>query len=691
VRSLTTRITAAAGVAAGCAAFGTVRGLLEGRAEIGAQGWAEIGFAHLPSRELARCAVEGLRAGIDLGLRWGAAVLAVAVALAFFPRLDPHGANLLALARSRVAVAWAVAAFGAVAILGLVALERELGWIGAGQLAYALAWWLAASAALLATAWRARREPDESRARAFAAASCAALAILAIAGGWMNREGLGALRDDALPVLDVLLAAVALATFASVKSEASRATRRLLPPGAALVAALAMLALVPVALALVRRQLPAYFAREPLNVLVIGLDTTRADCTSLYGPARGGRDTTPNLRALAERGWLFDNAVSQAPWTMPAFASTFTGKYPHEHGAFSLAGVLRAREVTLAEILAEAGYATRGVVSHSYVDAHRGFAQGFDVYDSSNSRGHDAATSRSVTDRAIEFLDELAGPRPFLLFAHYFDPHYEYLSHDGWDWGDRYGGWLARQLEFTNLQRNASLVGEEELDFLVGRYEEEIAFTDREVGRLLDALAARGLAERTIVVVVADHGEAFLDRGNFGHTIDLHEEQIRVPLIVAPPKVERGMRIADVVETRAVFATVLDLVGAEFAPDARTASLARLVEGGAAPREAFSITWLPDALPAWGKRFCLSALRDGRWKLIRDFTRDRWWLYDLESDPGETRDVASEQPALAQSLRARLETWTAAQQNLGPSATVPMSAAQLEQLAKLGYTGGKER
>ena len=134
------------------------------------------------------------------------------------------------------------------------------------------------------------------------------------------------------------------------------------------------------------------------NVILIGVDTLRWDHTSLSIDA--ARDLTPNLRAWSQHGTRFENAISQAPWTLPAFASVMTGRYPRQHGATSLFGSLREEEVTLAEVLREEGYRTAAIISNLFVDSERRFRQGFDRFSEDHVRGHDAITSRGVTDEA---------------------------------------------------------------------------------------------------------------------------------------------------------------------------------------------------------------------------------------------------------------------------------------------------
>jgi arylsulfatase A-like enzyme len=410
----------------------------------------------------------------------------------------------------------------------------------------------------------------------------------------------------------------------------------------------------------------------------------------LTPPAAGERDLTPNLRALAERGVVFSRAISQSPWTMPAFASILTGKYPMQHGAISLTGRLRNREVTLAEVLREANYVTGSFVSHDYTDAQHGFAQGNDEFSDKFSLGHEEITGHGITDQAIDFVSRQGG-RPFFLFAHYFDPHYEYRNHPEWSYADGYSGWLADQLDFDNLVKNRQLLEEPEKQYLRDLYDEEVAYTDREIGRLVAALDERQLMARTVFILCADHGEEFLEHGNLGHTTSLYDELLHVPLVVVVPSmVEAHTVVARTVETRQIFSTVIEALGIDYGYNSRPRSLlAPANAGGGAklePQTAFSMLWLPDAKPAWGKKFKIVSLQTDQWKLIHDLTRGRYLLFDLDNDPHELRDLSdSDAPRLAK-LRGALDAWLAEMQLADKDVPhVELDDETRSRLKKLGY------
>jgi arylsulfatase A-like enzyme len=301
------------------------------------------------------------------------------------------------------------------------------------------------------------------------------------------------------------------------------------------------------------------------DVLLVSLDTTRADRLGVYGHPHA---TSPVLDRLAAESLVFERAVSTSSWTLPAHASLFTGKLPTAHGArFDPEGELLLGEAlpgdevppfrastiapaeqTLAERLAEAGYATLGVAGGPWLKRVFGLTAGFAAWDESGVTSWQGAPGPHVTDAALTLLAE-AGERPFFLFVNYFDPHSPYrpplldrLRVLGNPFAELRGG-LARA-----LQHNA--------------YDGEIRRMDRELGRLLDALRVRGRYRDSLIVVTADHGELFGEGGRFGHGNHLSEAELHVPLLVKLPGGARaGERVTARVSTAGVFALILEQAG----------------------------------------------------------------------------------------------------------------------------------
>ena len=406
---------------------------------------------------------------------------------------------------------------------------------------------------------------------------------------------------------------------------------------------------------------------SPTPVVVVAIDTLRADHVRVGLRDETPYPTTPHLGRLAESSTVYASAYSASSWTLPSFASIATGRYPHEHGAISFAAWLRRGEATLAEVLREAGYATSAVVSHIFVDAEHGFGQGFDHFDDAladASEGmHQRLTGGEVTDRALAWLDGRPTSQPFFLWVHYFDPHYDYLDHEDRDWASGSLGALEG-LGLEDLRIQVRHLEDDHVDELRARYDEEIAYTDAQIGRLLDHPA---LAD-ALIVVVADHGEAFMERDWLGHTVSLHAEVTRVPLLVRRPGGTR-VDVPSVVEARGVYGTVLDAVGLP--------TEAPVLPRTPTPGTALSTVWL-DGPPA--KRSHLAAWRTDDTTLILDAERGEEWAYDRRVDPAELEDGAPVPEASRAALVPILEA-------LGTTSagSRDMSAAEIEQLKALGY------
>jgi arylsulfatase A-like enzyme len=370
-------------------------------------------------------------------------------------------------------------------------------------------------------------------------------------------------------------------------------------------------------------------------VVLIVIDTLRPDRLGTYGYAR---PTSPHIDAFARQSAVFERAYSHSPWTMPSVASMFTSLEPKDHGISDWKQPLDTRLVTLAELLQARGFRTEGYVSHGVLSRLYQFDQGFDVYDASVVAGRlprDVSTAREVTDLAV---GALARPlrEPFFMWVHYFDPHDAYLKHDGHDFGEQPSD----------------------------RYDSEIAYTDAQVGRLLEALRRRGLLDTTAVALLSDHGEGFGAHRHLQHTVTLFEELIRIAFVLRVPGVP-GQRVRDVVRASDLAPTLLNLLGLP-APNEFKGLPIALRDGRF------------EALPARvvvaeTQRFAdLRALRVGRFKLIQDRASGRARLYNLDEDPDEQRNLARQRPDVVERLQALLDahyaggTWSAPRRELPP-------------------------
>jgi len=435
---------------------------------------------------------------------------------------------------------------------------------------------------------------------------------------------------------------------------------------------LAVAALAAAASCTTERTPPA----QPPNVVLITIDTLRADHMEAYGYRR---PTSPFFSRLAASGVLFAHAVSQAPWTLPSMASVHTSLYPSQHGAIDAETALPEAAETLAERLREAGYSTVGVVSHDVVARKYGFAQGFDVFDESQLMGHGGVTSRALKRIALARLEEVT--EPFLLWVHFFDPHFTYVRHPKVGFADGYQGDLPDRLTWERLVREER--GPEpkrSLDYIEAVYDEEIAYTDRWIGRLWDEIAARYGEDRSVVILTADHGEYFLERGRFFHGRDVYDSLVHVPLVIGgaiTPELH-GRVVPQIVATRSIPKTVLGMLGmagggfggVDLLDVARTGSAEPVFTEG---------SW------AFGTADRKRAVASDGWKLIHRLDDDGYELYDLGADPRERVDryeAEASGPVVArmrEALRGFDELPRLQPQHVG------LSAEEIERLRALGY------
>ena len=401
-----------------------------------------------------------------------------------------------------------------------------------------------------------------------------------------------------------------------------------------------------------RRPAPA-----DLNVVVVTLDTLRADRLGCYGfPGV----QTPHLDGLAREGVLFEQATATVPLTFPSHASIFTGRIPPRHGVHDNGGFfLEEQQVTLAERLKQAGYATGAFVAAWVLDSRWGLAQGFDTYadrfDLSQrkleSSGSVQKRGDAVMDEALRWLEGVR-ERKFFAWVHLYDPHTPYEPPE--PWASRYPG---------------------------QPYLGEIAYTDAVVGRLIDWLRGARLLERTLVVVTADHGESLGEHGESTHTFFIYDATTHVPLIVRTPWGERG-RVKAQVSGVDLMPTVLDLVGLDPQEDIDGRSLARLLLDPAADpgHVAYSETYFTRYHFGWQH---LRSLRDGRHKFIDAPTPE---LYDVQKDPREQTNIYKAFSKRADELRRRLEELAGSGVQSAPSKQ-NLDPDTLQRLAALGYVG----
>ena len=272
------------------------------------------------------------------------------------------------------------------------------------------------------------------------------------------------------------------------------------------------------------------------------------------------------MERLASEGVLFDQCYSSAPWTVPSHVSMLTSTHPSDHGVGSSHTRLTSSTTTLASWLRSNGYATLGVVSAINVSSRCGFDKGFDEFDDDFVADSEKGLRRGrlVTDRALQLLDTV-GDRPFFLFLHYFDAHVPLRPPEPYR-----SMFLAPDSEtaiepthhgLANYSGTEVDMSTTELTELLGLYDGAIRFIDDEILRVVEHLKETGSQEKTVIAIVADHGETYEERGFLGHRYYLWNEVIRVPCVVLGPGLDHGSRIAEPFRTIDLAPTLLDLAG----------------------------------------------------------------------------------------------------------------------------------
>jgi arylsulfatase A-like enzyme/predicted Zn-dependent protease len=394
------------------------------------------------------------------------------------------------------------------------------------------------------------------------------------------------------------------------------------------------------------------------SVLLVSIDTLRADHVGSYGYRAAA---TPVIDALAARGLRFEQAETVTPLTLPAHTSLLSGTFPSFHGVRDNGSFYVGDEVTMLAVMKAHGYRTGGFVGAYVLDHRWGIAQGFDHYydDFDLSRfemaaGIDAAQrpGSEVVDHALAWLAG-AGDQPFFAWVHLYDPHSPYVP------PEPYRSRFPATLE--------------------GAYDGEIAATDAQVGRLIDFLTSSRRLANTVIVVVGDHGESLGEHGEQQHGFFVYDAAVRIPLIVAGPRVPTRA-VPDQVRIVDVMPTILELAGVEAPPAVQGVSLMPLGRGERQDLLGFSETWYPRYHYGWSE---LTAVRDGRYKFIAAPRRE---LYDTQADPGEQHDIAASNPRVADALERALADMTA---KLAVAATPqkprPVEPEVEERLRSLGY------
>jgi arylsulfatase A-like enzyme/Flp pilus assembly protein TadD len=394
------------------------------------------------------------------------------------------------------------------------------------------------------------------------------------------------------------------------------------------------------------------------SLVLVTIDTLRADRVGVYG----GDVATPNLDRIAREGAHAENAFAQVPLTRPSHLSLFTGRYPFEHGVRqNVSPRFEVEMPLLAEILGRNGFRTAGFISSLVVSSESGLDRGFETFSDDFGEGGDEALfldsvqrrGDETTDEAIAWLRENALGR-FFLWVHLYDPHDPYEPPE--PYASRYPG---------------------------RPYEGEVAYSDELVGRLDRALGELGVAEKTLLVVTSDHGEAFEEHGETGHGYFIYDTTLRVPLILRGPGIPAGGEIESPVESVDLLPTIAELLGIALPESMHLSgrSLARALRGGdePEPKPIYAESLMPSLLYGWGE---VTSIREGPWKLIESPKAE---LYNLEEDPHERDNRIEQNHGARDRLRSRLDAL--APEGSGTALTGEIDPELAEKLGALGYVG----
>jgi arylsulfatase A-like enzyme len=431
-------------------------------------------------------------------------------------------------------------------------------------------------------------------------------------------------------------------------------------------------------------------------VILVVIDTLRADHVHSYGYQR---NITPNLDRIASGGLLFERAISTCSWTQPSMASLFTSTYPLVHhvrgapdGSRIEVSVLPPDLVTMAEFLKGQGLVTRAVSSQPWTNPLAGFGQGFDDFETV-SKLLDEREAEKVMDRALHWLSSRSGKERFFLYIHMMGPHYPYIPPP--DFQGRFTTGRLRKVQalLEGKEYNDQikyLIGEGKRAFmsdpgllseLIGLYDEEVAYSDHQVGRLWSLLDSRDMLDGTMLIVLSDHGEEFLEHNMFVHGHNLFRETVEVPLIVHYPPLGRGIRIAGIVSLMDVFPTIVELFNAEPPYPSQGRSLMDMISGGG------------DHSPALSENLGhgLVKLTTPSHSIIYQASLahlpDRTWLFDLNEDPLEKADVSDEYPDITERMLGELLDMEYQNQKIKikPVSSRSLTREQIEQLKAIGY------
>lgn len=396
-----------------------------------------------------------------------------------------------------------------------------------------------------------------------------------------------------------------------------------------------------------------------LNVLVITLDTTRADVIGLYG---NKNNVTPNIDRLGQNGIVFKECYAEVPLTLPSHCTIFTGRYPFAHqvrinGTYCLS----KNELTMAEIFKAKGFQTSAIIASFTLNSKFGLSQGFDSYDEDFESPEVILNfdveipAEQVYDKFMHWIERYSNQK-FFCWVHFYDPHFPYISHD-----DSSAG--VKQSQWDN-------------------YESEVRYVDTYIGKMADVLQSNKIIENTIVIIVGDHGEAFGEHGEYGHGIFCYEESLRVPLIVYYPRLfTKGRFVTDRVSLADIMPTVLEINRFKRPNNIQGRSLLGLLQGKIEKkkRTVYFESMFGSEENNWTP---LTGIIYDKYKYI---SLPEYELYDLSNDPREANNICGEKMDIRRKLDKKLAKIVRSIPPAQVSSKRELSQSDIQKLKSLGY------
>jgi arylsulfatase A-like enzyme len=440
-------------------------------------------------------------------------------------------------------------------------------------------------------------------------------------------------------------------------------------------------------------------ARPPRHVIVISLDTARADFLGCYG---NPFIKTPYIDRLAEESILFTDCMTVVPTTLASHTALFTGKYPHNHGTPRNGFVINEKNIMLAEILKNTGYHTAGFLGSFALDSRFDFSQGFEHYNEEfeefiglDTVDQNQRPAQSVTDAIIDYLDDTGVPDNLFLFAHYFDPHGPYTPPveycNLYEKNQAYEYWLSQtQPDLSHWIRTDGISAI--------CYAGEMTYMDEHVGRLIDYLTRKGILEEAVVIVTSDHGENFKEHyANWDHGYSVYQTTMQsICLFRLPGAIRAGARVDQLFSNIDIFPTLLKYLGLDIPagidgeavdldPAGQKISMPARMRFGEATKPHRDV----ETDPRWFNNRKARCVRSGKWKYIQTPYKETDELYDLSEDPYEQAnlliDPSRRKPEKAKYLKEELQSWTDSANPLASQFVPGQREETIKRLKSLGY------